>query len=360
MFMPKLFDAKKENASVEMDSGDSEIEESVSSNVSNPIRKMTVASLCLVIFLEAMTMTFVFSFVYFMVRDFKVGEPVDIGFYCGVLTAAYSFGQSITSLFCGYLSDKKGRRPVLLVGMFGSAVMLFIFGLSRSFLSAVLSRFVCGMFNGNIGVSKAAFAEVADKTSRPFLFNLLGLFWALGTVLGPLVGMAASEKAAFDGNSVGNDEYPYFLPCAICAGWTFIGFIVNLLYLEETAKHLGIYQYVLNIESSPIIEEEITRHRVGLSNFLEPSSRASVTEVFHSLVNREIVPNEPVEAIWDAEALGYLEEDSDSSDVDDDSEKYDDDSIKGTILSSIDKVIKQCIIKWSISWRKSGLFFRLT
>ena len=287
------------------------------------IKKMTVAALCVVVFSESMTMTFVFSFVYFMVRDFKIGNAADIGFYCGVLTAAYSFGQTATSLFWGWVSDRRGRRPVLLIGMLGSTISILLFGLSGNFTWACLVRAICGMFNGNLGVSKAAFAEAADRSSRPFLFSLLGLSWAVGTVLGPIIGMTASEKTISSKNIFQN-EYPYLLPCAICSIISLVGFLVNLVYLEETAKHLGIYQYVLNIESSPVIEEEFSRYETNrggmMANFLEPSSRATVTEVIHSLVNREVSFDEPAEAIWDAEALGIHERDS-GSDSDENSEQ---------------------------------------
>lgn len=98
-----------------------------------------------------------------MVRDFGITENEDeIGFYVGFIASAFSLAQFLTSIFWGWLSDRIGRRPVLLIGLIGNAVSTLSFGLSHSLVWAILSRGACGFLNGNIGVAKCVMVRLIE------------------------------------------------------------------------------------------------------------------------------------------------------------------------------------------------------
>jgi MFS family permease len=86
-----------------------------------------------------------------MVSGFHVGNKNDAAFYCGMLIASFSFAESLSSMWWGCLSDRIGRKPVLLLGCFGTMISLLIVGFSKSFTVALVGRVIGGLLNGNIG-----------------------------------------------------------------------------------------------------------------------------------------------------------------------------------------------------------------
>ena len=88
-----------------------------------------------------------------MVLDFHIGNKSDASFYCGVLISSFSLAESLSSMFWGSLSDRYGRKPILLVGCFGTCLSLLVVGFSQSFAMALFGRVLGGLLNGNIGKS---------------------------------------------------------------------------------------------------------------------------------------------------------------------------------------------------------------
>jgi MFS family permease len=66
----------------------------------------------------------------------------------------------------GYLSDRIGRRPVILYGLMGTTITSILFGLSQSFAWAMTVRIMAGLVNGNIGVMKSMLGEITDVTNQ--------------------------------------------------------------------------------------------------------------------------------------------------------------------------------------------------
>lgn len=83
-----------------------------------------------------------------MVKDFGIH---DASFYAGVLIASFSLSEAISSMFWGALSDRIGRRPVLLLGCIGTMLSLVVVGFSTNFTMALFGRVLGGALNGNIG-----------------------------------------------------------------------------------------------------------------------------------------------------------------------------------------------------------------
>lgn len=96
-----------------------------------------------------------------MVKDLNGGEDRDTAFYAGLLVSAYAVAEALTAIGWGALSDRCGRKPVVLIGLGGVAISSLIFGLAKSYWVALLARFIGGALNGNVAVSLAQVSESA-------------------------------------------------------------------------------------------------------------------------------------------------------------------------------------------------------
>ncbi|HEC10559.1 MAG TPA: MFS transporter, partial [Acidimicrobiales bacterium] len=110
------------------------------------------------------------------------------GFEVGLLVAAYSAAQFLFSPVWGRLSDRIGRRPVLVISLVGSALGSLLTGLAPTLIWLYLGRIVDGASGASVAVAQASATDLADESERPRLMGLLGAAFALGFVLGPALG----------------------------------------------------------------------------------------------------------------------------------------------------------------------------
>jgi MFS family permease len=139
----------------------------------------------------------------------------------GALVATDSLLTFLLAPAWGRLSDRIGRRPVLLIGLAGSVLSYIIFGLAGSFLALVLSRVVSGATGATIHVAQAYLADVTPPERRSHAMGLIGAAFGLGFTIGPAIGGSASA-------------YGDALPGFIAAGITGINFLMAWLGLPET------------------------------------------------------------------------------------------------------------------------------
>ncbi|TPX48499.1 hypothetical protein CcCBS67573_g10201 [Chytriomyces confervae] len=241
-----------------------------------PLPKKVMTVLCIVLFCEPVSMTILFPFIYFMVRDFGLASDKEVGYYVGFIASSFSLAQFLTSLLWGWLSDRIGRRPVLLIGLLGNAISLILFGQSHTLQMAIFSRMLCGILNGNVGIAKCVIGEVTDETNQSLGFSLIGIMWSLGTIFGPIVGGCLSEPVKQFPGWFGGCPFlkanPYFLPCFLSACVSLIGFVVGLLFLEETNEKVKAGRRLAETE----IEDGDLR---TASDIHQPAVFASVTNL---------------------------------------------------------------------------------
>src|SRR6478672_7614181 len=111
----------------------------------------------------------------------------------GLLFASYSIMQLIFAPVLGRLSDKHGRRPVLLVSLLGTALGFFILGFATTLWMLFLGRIIDGVSGGNISTAQAYIADVTTKENRAKGMGLIGAAFGLGFVLGPAIGGVLSR-----------------------------------------------------------------------------------------------------------------------------------------------------------------------
>jgi MFS family permease len=91
----------------------------------------------------------IFPYIYFMIQSFKITEDEkQIAMYAGMVTSAFAIAEFLASIFWGRLSDRVGRKPILITGLAGTGISMLVFGFSQNLAMALLARFLGGVLNG--------------------------------------------------------------------------------------------------------------------------------------------------------------------------------------------------------------------
>ncbi|KAI0966857.1 major facilitator superfamily domain-containing protein [Xylaria arbuscula] len=203
-----------------------------------PRRQLLVLAICRIC--EPIAFMGIFPYVYFMIEDFHVTDDVTrISFYAGMVTSAFTFAEFSTGILWGRLSDKIGRKPILLTGLVGTALSVFVFGFAPNLAVALIARAIGGLLNGNMGVLQTTVTElVTHKEHQPRAYTVMPVVWCLGSIIGPMIGGALarpciSYPSLFSPGTIW-DRYPYLLPNLFSAFVVLIGVINGFLFLEET------------------------------------------------------------------------------------------------------------------------------
>ncbi|KAJ7716468.1 major facilitator superfamily domain-containing protein [Mycena maculata] len=168
--------------------------------------------------------------------DITGGDEKKVGYYA--CESLFFLTEAMTVLQWSRASDHFGRKPILLIGLFGTGLSIFCFGLSRTFWALVASRCLCGLLSGNIGVMKSAVGDLTDRTNRADAFSYIPIVWAIGASLGPLAGGALARPhdrfpEIFSGTFW--RDFPYLLPCIATGSFVFLSCYVVLIFFKETA-----------------------------------------------------------------------------------------------------------------------------
>ena len=111
----------------------------------------------------------------------------------GFLFASYSIMQLIFSPILGRLSDKHGRRPVLLISIIGTGIGFLILGFATTLWMLFVGRILDGITGGNISTAQAYIADITTKEDRAKGMGLLGAAFGLGFIFGPAIGGILSQ-----------------------------------------------------------------------------------------------------------------------------------------------------------------------
>lgn len=139
----------------------------------------------------------------------------------GIAIAIYSFVQFLFNPFFGKLSDKHGRKSVIVVSLFLNAIGYILFAYTHSYIMLLVSRVIAGIGGSSIGVAQAYIADVTTKENRSKGMGLIGAAFGLGFVFGPLIGGFLSE-------------YGYMVTGFAAAGFSLLAFLLTLIYLPES------------------------------------------------------------------------------------------------------------------------------
>lgn len=157
--------------------------------------KPSVFIIFLTVFIDLIGFGIVLPLVPNFSRNFGASEA-----FCGIIMAAFSVMQFLCAPFWGRLSDRIGRRPVILIGLAGSTLSYVVFALAFSLpagmqayvLWVVLgSRILAGIMGANISVAQAYMADITPPEKRSKSMGLIGMAFGLGFILGPCLAALA-------------------------------------------------------------------------------------------------------------------------------------------------------------------------
>lgn len=160
----------------------------------------------------------------------------------GMLSALFSGLQFICSPIWGALSDRIGRRPVLVMTLLGNALAYLLWIFAGQFWILVLSRVLCGLAAGNIAVASAAAADITDRENRAKGMAVVGVAIGMGFLLGPVIGGFASAwvlpHATADIPALALN--PFSGPAIVSAIMATANFLIVWLTFPETLASKGV------------------------------------------------------------------------------------------------------------------------
>ena len=143
------------------------------------------------------------------------------GLQVGLLFASFSLAQLVFSPLLGRLSDRIGRKPVILISLLGTAVGSFVTGAANALWVLFLGRILDGASGASVAVAQGAVTDVAPMSERPRLLGLLGAAFGVGFVVGPALGGLSS---------LGGEHVPFF----VAGGIAVVNAVVAWFRLPET------------------------------------------------------------------------------------------------------------------------------
>jgi DHA1 family tetracycline resistance protein-like MFS transporter len=166
-----------------------------------------------------MGITIVIPVLPFIIAKYVASNQV--GLWVGIIVSTYAFCQFFAAPVLGAISDRIGRKPVLLFCLAGSAVGYFIFGLGGALWVLLLGRIIDGITGGDVSTMFAYVADVTEPKDRGRTFGILGAVGGFGFMIGPAIGGLVGQ-------------FSITAPLFVAMGVVLISMIWGLFYLPES------------------------------------------------------------------------------------------------------------------------------
>ncbi|KAF4549202.1 Efflux pump azaK-like protein [Elsinoe fawcettii] len=207
-----------------------------------PLPKVQILILCYARMVEPIAFFSIFPFVNKMI--YLTGTPESsVGFYSGLIESLFSLTQMALMLFWGRLSDTYGRRPVLIVSIFGIALGMTLFGFSTNVWQMIAFRCFAGVFAGSLVAIRAMFSELSTKRTQARAFSWFAVSGNFGIFIGPFIGGGLAEPVTqYPGLFGGNElfkRYPYALATMVSGAFAVSAAVLCLVGLKETLGARG-------------------------------------------------------------------------------------------------------------------------
>ncbi len=156
-----------------------------------------------------------------LIKQYVGGNTSQASFYSGALIAVYALMQFICAPILGSLSDQYGRRPIILLSLFGLGVDYIILAVSPNLAWFFVGRVIAGMTSGSISAATAYIADISPPEKRAQNFGIIGAAFGLGFIAGPALGGLLGKTGLH-------------VPFWVAAGITLANWLYGLLILPES------------------------------------------------------------------------------------------------------------------------------
>jgi DHA1 family tetracycline resistance protein-like MFS transporter len=181
-------------------------------------RRKEFMTISVIVLTEILGWSLILPFLPYYALEFGA-SPIVVG----LLISTFSVFQFISAPIIGKLSDRYGRKPLLIISQFSTFLGFMILGFANSLFMIFLSRVVDGLFGSNMTLSNAYVTDITKGKERTKAFGYLGAIFGLGFFIGPAIGGFLALIS-------------YALPSFIAAGMSLITILLIVLFLEETVE----------------------------------------------------------------------------------------------------------------------------
>jgi DHA1 family tetracycline resistance protein-like MFS transporter len=201
-------------------------------------------------FLAVMGIGLIIPVIPFILQEYVPSNQIAL--MVGLLTSLYSVCQFFAAPVLGALSDRFGRRPVLLLCLLGSAIGYITFGIGGALWILILGRIIDGLTGGDISTLFAYIADITEPKDRGKYFGIVGATVGFGFIIGPTLGGLAAKIS-------------YAAPFYFAAGITLINMLFGYFVLPESLDkkhrmidfslhHLNPFGQLLSVLKKPLIK----------------------------------------------------------------------------------------------------------
>ena len=173
-------------------------------------------SIILVVFIDLLGFSLILPLLPYYAKTFNANQTTT-----GILIASYAVMQLIGAPILGRLSDRFGRRPVLLLSVFGTFLGFLLLGFANALWMLFASRILDGLTGGNLSVAQAYISDVTDEKNRSKGLGMIGAAFGLGFIIGPVTGGLLSQ-------------WGYAVPAFAAATISFLNLILIYAWLPES------------------------------------------------------------------------------------------------------------------------------
>ena len=187
-------------------------------NQPTPLDTKRVLPIFLLVFVDVLGLTVILPLLHIYAATFGA-TPLQVG----LALAAFPLSQLVGVPVMGALSDRYGRKPLLLISQVTTCISFIMLGLANSLEMVIVSRVVDGLFGANLATAQAALSDITDDSNRTRGLGLTGAAFGLGFIFGPLLALLALEVS--DSLAV---------PAFSAAVYSFVSFLLTLFLFKET------------------------------------------------------------------------------------------------------------------------------
>ncbi len=154
----------------------------------SPVRKAAIAFILLTLFIDILGIGIIIPVLPELVQELIGGKESEASLYVGIIAAMYALMQFLFAPIVGALSDRFGRRPIILASLFGLGIDFLIQGFAPNIWWLFLGRVLAGIMGASFTTANAYIADVSSDDTRARNFGFVGMMFGLGFTIGPALG----------------------------------------------------------------------------------------------------------------------------------------------------------------------------